>query len=160
MSMFLRQIGNARKNVLSLRKLLGGKADVLRGFRKRCNENYSVTPRGIIALYLGDVQDHVHTMMSNLSHFEQMLARSHSNYLAQLSIDSLGQANQTNKELNTVTLIASVFVPLNLVSGLFGMNVKVPFEDVENLLPFFMIILALVSFTVASVLVLKRLRYF
>lgn len=32
-------------------RLLGGKADVIRGFSKRCNEQYSVTPRGDIGLY-------------------------------------------------------------------------------------------------------------
>lgn len=40
-----------------------------------------------IALYLGDLQDHVVTMMNNLIHFEKMLSHSHSNHLAQLSID-------------------------------------------------------------------------
>lgn len=37
-------------------RLLGGKADVIKGFAKRCNEQYQVTPRGEIGLYLGDIQ--------------------------------------------------------------------------------------------------------
>ncbi|KFY22414.1 hypothetical protein V493_06599 [Pseudogymnoascus sp. VKM F-4281 (FW-2241)] len=114
---FLRTIGNVRKTVMALMKLLGGKADVLRGFTKRCNENYNVTPRMDIGLYLGDIQDHVVTMMSNLGHFEKMLSRSHSNYLAQLSIDNITQGTNSNKVLSKITMVASVLVPLNLVSG-------------------------------------------
>ncbi|KAI9746582.1 MAG: Mg(2+) transporter [Claussenomyces sp. TS43310] len=122
MYVFLRQIGDVRKDVMALMKLLGGKADVLRGFTKRCNENYNVTPRMDIGLYLGDIQDHVVTMMSNLAHFEKMLSRSHSNYLAQLSIDNITQGNNANKVLSKITLLASILVPLNLVCAVHGLT--------------------------------------
>lgn len=159
MQAFLRKIGMVRKNVMSLMKLLGGKADVLRGFTKRCNANYKVTPRMDIGLYLGDIQDHVVTMMTSLAHFEKMLSRAHSNYLAQLSIDSIIQGNQANKVLSKVTLLASILVPLNLVCGMFGMNVTVPFKDDPSVLPFFMILLGLILFTVFSLITARRYRY-
>lgn len=137
-SSIFRQMGDCRKKVMQLMRLLGGKADVIRGFAKRCNEHYTVTPRGEIGLYLGDIQDHVVTMMSNLSHFEKMLGRSHSNYLAQLSVDSLAQnnrslqqsnlaveqGNRSNQNLAKITLIATVLVPLNLICGLFGSTLR------------------------------------
>lgn len=123
---FLPRIGGLRKKVMSLMRLLGGKADVIRGFSKRCNEQYSVTPRGDIGLYLGDIQDHVVTMMSNLGHFEKMLSRSHTNYLAQLNVTNIALGNHVNKVLSKVTLIATILVPMNLICGLFGMNVEVP----------------------------------
>jgi len=125
----LRQLGDCRKKTMSLLRLLGGKADVIKGFAKRCNEQYSVAPRGDVGLYLSDVQDHVVTMMSNLAFFEKMLSRSHSNYLAQISVDNISQGNKANALLGKVTLIATILVPLNLIAGLFGMNVpgKSPF---------------------------------
>lgn len=159
MYVFLRQIGDVRKRVMSLMKLLGGKADVLRGFTKRCNENYNVTPRMDIGMYLGDIQDHVVTMMSNLAHFEKMLSRSHSNYLAQLSIDNITQGNNANKVLSKITLLASILVPLNLVCGLFGMNVAVPFKNSESLGPFFGILGILLLFTLVSLAIARRMRY-
>jgi len=119
----LRQLGDCRKKTMSLLRLLGGKADVIKGFAKRCNEQYSVAPRGDVGLYLSDVQDHVVTMMSNLAFFEKMLSRSHSNYLAQISVDNISQGNKANALLGKVTLIATILVPLNLIAGLFGMNV-------------------------------------
>ncbi|KAF4582902.1 CorA family metal ion transporter [Ophiocordyceps camponoti-floridani] len=139
-SSFLRTIGRVRKNCMALLRLLGGKADVLRGFTKRCNENYQVTPHMDIGMYLGDIQDHVVTMATNLGHFEKMLSRAHSNYLATLSINSISQGTDTNRVLSKITFLASVLVPLNLISGVFGMNVPVPFQKSDRLEPFFGII--------------------
>ncbi|KAK3379597.1 hypothetical protein B0T24DRAFT_163766 [Lasiosphaeria ovina] len=159
MAEFLRKIGIARKNVMGLMRLLGGKADVLRGFTKRCNENYKVTPRMDIGLYLGDIQDHVVTMMTNLGHFEKMLSRAHSNYLAQISIDGIAQGTSTNRVLSKITLLASIIVPLNVVTGLFGMNVFIPWKDVDNLGPFFGILGSLLLFCVIALGMARMFRW-
>lgn len=154
---FLPRIGGLRKKVMSLMRLLGGKADVIRGFSKRCNEQYSVTPRGDIGLYLGDIQDHVVTMMSNLGHFEKMLSRSHTNYLAQLNVTNIALGNRVNEVLSKVTLIATILVPMNLICGLFGMNVRVPGMDDPGLGWFFGIVGVMVAIVVVS-MVLARWR--
>ncbi|KAK2798007.1 hypothetical protein FQN50_009003 [Emmonsiellopsis sp. PD_5] len=152
---FLPQIGGLRKKVMSLMRLLGGKADVIKGFSKRCNEQYSVTPRGDIGLYLGDIQDHVVTMMSNLGHFEKMLSRSHTNYLAQLNVTNLVVGNRINEVLSKITLLATILVPLNLICGLFGMNVPVPGKNSEGLEWFFGI-LGFIGLIVVVSLILAR----
>ncbi|KAK8035666.1 metal ion transporter [Apiospora rasikravindrae] len=159
MHSFLRRIGAVRKNTLGLMRILGGKADVLKGFTKRCNENYKVTPRMDIGMYLGDIQDHVVTMMTNLTHFEKILSRAHSNYLAQLTIDSIAQGTKTNEVLSKITFLASVIVPLNVVTGLFGMNVHVPWQDIENLHAFIAILCSLVGFVLISLLIARKARY-
>jgi magnesium transporter len=156
---FLRSIGRVRKNCMALLRLLGGKADILRGFTKRCNENYKVTPRMDIGLYLGDIQDHVVTMATNLGHFEKILSRSHSNYLATLSINSISQGTETNQVLSKITFLASVLVPLNLVSGLFGMNVEIPFMNEHNLGPFFGIVGFMVLICIIILGVARRMRW-
>ena len=158
-SPLLRQIGECRKKVMSLMRLLGGKADVIKGFAKRCNDQYSVTPRGEIGLYLGDIQDHVVTMMSNLGHFEKMLSRSHSNYLAQLSVDHIAQGNIANRVLSKITLLATILVPLNLICGLFGMNVPVPGKNADGLGWFFGIIGVIAAMVVASLVAARRARF-
>ena len=66
----LQRVGEARKKVMGLYRLLGNKADVIKGFAKRCNEHWEIAPRSEIGLYLGDIQDHILTMTSNLSHYE------------------------------------------------------------------------------------------
>ena len=159
-SSLLRRIGECRKRVTILMRLLGGKADVIKGFAKRCNEQFGVAPRGEIGLYLGDIQDHVVTMMSNLGHFEKMLSRSHSNYLAQLSVDQIQQGTRANEVLGKITLIATVLVPMNFICGLFGMNVPVPGGVNEGSLNWFFGIIGIIAgIVVVSLIVARRMRY-
>lgn len=66
----LRRVGEGRKKVMRVNRLLGNKADVIKGFAKRCNERWEIAPRSDIGMYLGDIQDHILTMTSNLSHYE------------------------------------------------------------------------------------------
>lgn len=189
--LMLQRIGESRRKVMTLMRLLSGKADVIKMFAKRCqDEVYSVPqnmlqanmtelspsesthqtsspppmgfshdgtggisfgpkpgappnmmapnqyqfhlpgnitqPRADIALYLGDIQDHVVTMFQNLLAYEKIFSRSHSNYLAQLQVESVNSNNKVTVMLSQVTLIGTMLVPLNLVTGLFGMNVNVP----------------------------------
>ncbi|TKA28927.1 hypothetical protein B0A50_03338 [Salinomyces thailandicus] len=155
----LQQIGECRKKVMSLIRLLGGKADVIRGFAKKCNEAYAVAPRGDVGLYLSDVQDHVVTMMSNLAHFEKMLSRSHSNHLSQISLNHIEQGSQANALLGKITVFATILVPLNLIAGLFGMNVHVPGQNQDGLGWWFGIVGVILGFTIICVTVAKKMRY-
>lgn len=67
----LLRVGECRKKVMGLYRLLGNKADVIKGLAKRCNEQWSVAPRSDVGLYLGDIQDHIITMTGNLTHYEK-----------------------------------------------------------------------------------------
>lgn len=191
-SSMLRRIGESRRKVMTLMRLLSNKADVIKMFAKRCQDeayqqaptgasrlNLSsmgsgyangspppsthgisfgpgpgappglmtsaqfhasgerVQPRADIALYLGDIQDHVVTMFQNLSAYEKIFSRSHANYLAQLQVESFNSNLTVTKILGNVTLIGTLFLPLNVITGLFGMNVKVPGQDGSNLGWFF-----------------------
>jgi magnesium transporter len=40
---------------MTLLRLLGGKSDVVKGFAKRCNENFSVVLAGNVGIYLSDI---------------------------------------------------------------------------------------------------------
>ena len=40
----LRRIGTCRKKVMGLLRLMGSKADVVKGLAKRCNENWRMAP--------------------------------------------------------------------------------------------------------------------
>ncbi|KAM0792251.1 hypothetical protein ACM66B_004945 [Microbotryomycetes sp. NB124-2] len=146
----LRRIGTCRKKVMGLLRLMGNKADVVKGLSKRCNENWSVAPKSDIGLYLSDIQDHITTSTQNLTHYEKILSRSHSNYLAQISIEMTDANNQINDVLSKLTALGTVLIPMNLVTGLWGMNVKVPGEGIENLHWFFGIVGCLAAFAVGG----------
>ncbi|CAK9785396.1 cora-domain-containing protein [Cutaneotrichosporon oleaginosum] len=148
----LRRIGTCRKKVMGLLRLMGSKADVVKGLAKRCNENWLVAPKSDIGLYLSDIQDHLITMTSNLNHYEKILSRSHSNYLAQISIEMTDANNQINDVLSKLTALGTVLIPMNLVTGLWGMNVYVPGQDKgdENLSWFFGILGCLAAFAIVG----------
>ncbi|WPH00771.1 putative metal ion transporter c27b12.12c [Acrodontium crateriforme] len=155
----LLSIGECRKKIMSLSRLLGGKADVIKGFAKKCNEAHAVAPRGDVGLYLSDVQDHIVTMMSNLGHFEKMLSRTHSNHLSQISLNHIEQGSQGNALLGRITVFATILVPLNLIAGLFGMNVHVPGEGVDGYAWWFGIVGVILTFTIICVTLAKRMKY-
>lgn len=147
----LRRIGECRKRVMSILRLLGSKADVIKGFAKRCNERWDVAPRSEIGMYLGDIQDHIITMVSSLNHYEKLLSRSHSNYLAQINIDMTKVNNDMNDVLGKITILGTVVLPMNVITGLWGMNVIVPGQFNESLTWFtsicaFMVILAYTAY--------------
>lgn len=89
------------------------------------------------------------TMTQSLNHYEKILSRSHSNYLAQISIEMTDANNQVNDVLSKLTALGTVLVPMNLITGdsilldswcqiitltralgIWGMNVHVPGQDV------------------------------
>lgn len=153
----LRRIGECRRRVMSVLSLLGNKADVIRGFAKRCNEQWAVAPRNEIGLYLGDIQDHIVTMVQSLNHYEKLLARSHSNYLAQINIDMTKTNNDMNDVLSRITVLGTIVLPMNIVTGLWGMNVPVPGQETTGLAWFLSICVTLFIFGVICYYVTKRI---
>ncbi|KAF9236220.1 hypothetical protein BU15DRAFT_77194 [Melanogaster broomeanus] len=147
----LRRIGTCRKKVMGLLRLMGNKADVVKGLAKRCNENWRVAPTSDIGLYLSDIQDHLITMTQNLNHYEKILSRSHSNYLAQISIEMTDANNQINDVLSKLTALGTILIPMNLITGLWGMNVHVPGQDIgEGYAWFGSIVAALAAFALVG----------
>ncbi|KAL4875721.1 hypothetical protein BJY04DRAFT_152489 [Aspergillus karnatakaensis] len=133
----LRRVGICRKKVMGMYRLLSNKADVVKGFAKRCNEHWEVAPKSEIGLYLGDIQDHIMTMTSSLTYYETLLSRAHSNYLAQINIHMNERQEQTADVLGKLTVLGTIVLPLNIICGMWGMNVKVPGQDVDSLTWFY-----------------------
>lgn len=62
-----------------------------------------------------------------------LLSRAHSNYLAQINILMNERQERTADVLGKLTVLGTIVLPLNIIGSLWGMNVKVPGQDVENL---------------------------
>ncbi|KAF9558260.1 CorA metal ion transporter [Mortierella alpina] len=154
----LRRIGNCRKRVMSLLRLLTGKADVIKGLIKRYEGRIGRKNMGEIGLFMGDIQDHIITMLQNLSHYEKILSRSHSNYLAQINIEMTSASNETNDVLTKLTVMGSIVLPMNLVTGLWGMNVPVPGQESEDLAWFFWIVTAIFIAAVLFLLMARKIN--
>ncbi|CDH54157.1 cora-domain-containing protein [Lichtheimia corymbifera JMRC:FSU:9682] len=165
----LRRIGACRKTVMQLLRLLGPKADVVRSLIKRFGDKPNEITNDDrkdarrvqheVTLYLGDIQDHIITMLQNVNHYDLVLGRAHRNYLGQISIELSQAGNTTNEMINRLTFVATIVVPLNLVAGLFGMNVKVPGQDYKDLVWFYWIVLGMFMYVVSMVAFGKRFGF-
>ncbi|KAI7855279.1 hypothetical protein BDC45DRAFT_505818 [Circinella umbellata] len=167
----LRRIGACRKSVMQLLRLLGSKADVIRSLIKRYDDKSKITKSDYkhtkeirkvqheVTLYLGDIQDHILTMLQNVNHYDLILGRAHRNYLGQISIEMSQAGNTTNEMVNRLTFLATIVVPLNLVASLWGMNVHVPGQDHNDLTWFFWIVLGMFMYIVAMVSFGKRFGF-
>ncbi|KAJ2784645.1 CorA metal ion transporter [Coemansia interrupta] len=102
-------------------------------------------------LYLGDVLDHIVTMMQNAAHYDNILGRAHANYLAQISIELTESSNRTNDVVAKLSALAAIVVPLNFITGMWGANVKVPGQDYEDLHYFFYILGCCMLYVVIAV---------
>ncbi|PYH89548.1 magnesium and cobalt transport protein and translocase of inner mitochondrial membrane [Aspergillus ellipticus CBS 707.79] len=162
------QVDRLRKILAQLTHRLSGKNDVLNGFIKRCQASpHTRNPvfpdsdsdtGGDLLMYLSDVQDHLVTTLASLAHFDEIVGRSQSNFLAQLSVNNIRLSFDINSVLSKVTVLATIFVPLNMVTGLFGMNVQVPGQYTAGLAWFVSVLGAFVAFICGCCLVARRLR--
>ena len=143
---------------MSLTRLLTDKADILRAFIKRCNKDYAVTAHRDMGLFISDIQDHVVTMANNLNHFEKILVCSHSNYLNQMSIQEISQGNRANEFMRRVTITTTAILAMTVISGIFGMNVLVPWQNDENIYAFIGIVGTILIFGLSCLLIAKCRR--
>ena len=66
-----------------------------------------------------------------------LLSRAHSNYLAQISIRMTSKAESTNDVLNKLTVLGTIVLPMNIITGMWGMNVLVPGQNSQDSLVWF-----------------------
>ncbi len=65
--------------------------------------------------YLRDVYDHSITIIETTESFRDVVAGLHDTYLSGLS-------NRMNEVMKVLTVIATIFIPLTFVAGIYGMN--------------------------------------
>ena len=99
--------------------------------------------------YFGDLADHVRRIWSELEELKEV-------------IEGLGDAynsltsHQTNLVIRILTIISTILLPLSLISGLYGMNVRLPLADTRFA---FVVVLAIMLAIAGSMLVFFRSRH-
>ena len=66
-------------------------------------------------IYLRDVYDHTIQVFDTLETYRDMLSGMHDTYLSSIS-------NRMNEVMKVLTIIATIFIPLTFVAGVYGMN--------------------------------------
>lgn len=155
-SLALQNIYMYRKEVIRIHQVLRDKTDVLRCFARHCESLGSTSLE--IMLYLDDIKDHVLTMIGGLATAEQMLSRSQSKYLGQLSFDATCMRNQTAGALSRLSVIGGLLAIGQILTMLFGVNVNLPGENVPNLAWWFGILGFIIAFSLLGLVIAKRTR--
>lgn len=87
----------------------------------------------------------------------RILARCHANYIAQINIRMNERQEQTADVLGKLTVLGTIVLPMNIITGLWGMNVWVPGQEYEgDLAWFFAITAGLILFGLACFMIAKR----
>jgi magnesium transporter len=95
-----------RKSVWPLREVIGGLA-----------KSESTLIKGDVLVYVRDVYDHVIQAIDTIETFRDMLSAMQEIYLS-----SVG--NRMNQVMKVLTIIATIFIPMTFLAGIYGMNFK------------------------------------
>jgi magnesium transporter len=66
-------------------------------------------------IYLRDVYDHMIQVIDNIENYRDMILGLHDMYMSHVS-------NKMNEVMKVLTIIATIFIPLTFVAGIYGMN--------------------------------------
>lgn len=107
-SKMLRRMTNSRKIITGLSRVLAPKNDSVRGLRKRLLEaRVPSLSRDEVSIYMGDVHDHIVTMLTLLYNSENRLSDTHHAYLALIGINNRRVRERTDE---TILLLVSVTI--------------------------------------------------
>ncbi len=107
-----------KKDLIQLRKFMKPVRDALSTLVNRDTEVFA----DHTIMFLRDSFDHVEQALENLDTYREMVTSIMDIYLSQLS-------NKMNEVMKVLTLIATIFIPLTFVAGIYGMN----FENMPEL---------------------------
>jgi magnesium transporter len=119
----LRRMAITRRLVTTLGRLLSAKLEVIAQIRKRLDG------QGEVAIYLGDVQDHIISLNQSLIHYERMLSHSHPTYVTHLRLSLSEAKGGLDRGLLLLTLVSLLVLCNQVISSLCSLNVNLPRSD-------------------------------
>jgi magnesium transporter len=107
----LQQIHNMKREMISLRKSVWPLREVISGVQRGESSIISEPTQ----IYLRDVYDHTIQIIDTIESFRDMVSGMLDIYLSSIS-------NKMNAVMKVLTIIATIFIPLTFVAGIYGMN--------------------------------------
>jgi len=109
----VQQIHSLKREMISLRKSIWPLRELIAGLEK----SESSLIKDTTDIYLRDVYDHTIQIIDTVESFRDMVSGMLDIYLSSLS-------NKMNAVMKVLTIIATLFIPLTFVAGIYGMNFK------------------------------------
>jgi magnesium transporter len=72
--------------------------------------------------YWGNILDYLQKVWDMTEDYEELIEG------LSMTFDSM-QTNKTNETMKILTLVSTIILPLTFITGLYGMNVGLPFQD-------------------------------
>lgn len=109
----LRESQAIKKGLAFLRRSVWPLREVISGLQR----DQSDLVRSSTQVYLRDVYDHTIQVIDTIESFRELLAG-----ILDLSLSTL--SNRMNSIMKVLTIIATIFIPLTFIAGVYGMNFK------------------------------------
>ncbi|ORZ04099.1 hypothetical protein BCR42DRAFT_457281 [Absidia repens] len=160
----LQRISGCRKHASQISRLLVTKVEVMNSLMKRYEEKwqraggYALKTLNEVLLHLSDIQDHLTTMTQNMNHYNRILSRAHTNYLAQVNVGLSMTYRTTNKVMNRLSFLGTICIPITFIASLWGMNVKVPGKGILSTSWFYWVLVGMFSYCMILIFLGKKWR--
>jgi magnesium transporter len=109
----LQIIQHLKRDMLFFRKSVWPLREVVSGLAK----SESTLIKGDFLVYVRDIYDHVIQAIDTIETYRDMLSAMMDIYLSSLS-------NRMNEVMKVLTIIATIFIPMTFLAGVYGMNFK------------------------------------
>jgi magnesium transporter len=109
----LQAVHKLKREMIFLRKAVWPLREVIGGLQK----SESTLMENTTAVYLRDIYDHTIQIIETAETYRDMVAGLQDLYLSSMS-------NRMNEIMKMLTLIATIFIPLTFIAGVYGMNFK------------------------------------
>lgn len=107
----LQQVHDIRRKVVLFRKSIWPLRDALNTAIRDESELISDNTK----LFLRDVYDHMIQVIDNVENYRDVVLSLHDLYMSNMS-------NKMNEVMKVLTIIATIFIPLTFIAGIYGMN--------------------------------------
>jgi magnesium transporter len=135
----VRQIHRLKREMIFLRKAVWPLREVVAGLDREEVELISPVTRQ----HLADVYDHTIQVIETIEVYREMLAGLLEIYLSTVS-------NRMNEVMKVLTIIATIFIPLTFISGIYGMNFYIPEVHWPWGYPVILVVMLLIALTMLA----------
>lgn len=137
-SVLVKQLAMHRRNILAFRRILDPQRYLVSNIANIRNDYFDAT----LTLYFDDINDYLNKIWSIMDGYKDTVEGLHT------TVESLIN-RRTNKIIETLTIISVCFMPLTLLSGIYGMNISLPYQQQPNMVwLLFGILLAIITIIV------------
>ena len=144
----IERISITRKNIILINTIFKPQLRLFHNFETGQIKGFGDTE--YMEDYWGDILDYYQKIWDMTEDYEDMIEG------LSKTFDSM-QTNKTNETMKVLTLISSIILPLTFITGLYGMNVRLPFGDGQN--TFFWLIGLMVAVAAAFIFVFKHRKW-